>query len=67
MSRLRRGICAVCGREVALRFSGVVREHRPKPSSADVCPGSGLPPRPSAADALDLLRRELGWTSEGRL
>jgi hypothetical protein len=59
--RRRHGICVVCGRYVPLTFSGVVRPHWPKPSSADICSGSGRPPRPTAADAIDVLRRELGW------
>lgn len=37
-----RGYCPVCGKAVALRNGGLVREHRPR-SGAPTCQGSGNP------------------------
>jgi hypothetical protein len=53
----RMGICEMCGREIALRPSGVLRMHTP-PIEEDVatavfrCPGSGLPPVSPPAPSL---------------
>ena len=42
MARLPRGICPVCGREVALRYGGRAREHSvPHPQGRAFCLGSG--------------------------
>lgn len=47
MSRSPRGRCPACGKDVALRRGGWVREHAPADgNNASVCPGSGsLPDR----------------------
>ena len=61
MPPLPRGLCPVCGHEVALRKNTVVREHWVRdqvmgdgevravvasPFSGEVCDGSGRPPAP---------------------
>lgn len=54
---LPRGYCPLCGKSVALRNGGEVREHTPAPGSPDsfreqghsVCRGSALPGLRSAA------------------
>jgi hypothetical protein len=40
-SKLPRGICPACGREIALRNHGLLREHRARPTDARPCRGSG--------------------------
>ncbi len=75
MTTLPRGRCPVCGREVALRVNGTVREHWPPAavaggpralSSVVPCDGSGMPAaevheaRRQFARAVQLLREGLG-------
>ena len=57
---LPRGICSVCGKDVAIRRNGEVREHT-RPGGQGVtrwgnaavpCPGSGKPPLPNPARVL---------------
>lgn len=39
-----RGTCPVCGRDVALKTGGVLREHSSRAERGDVCEGSGKLP-----------------------
>lgn len=41
MTRLPRAICPVCGRGVALRRGGQLREHPAVQGARGLCPGSG--------------------------
>lgn len=57
VTALPRGYCPVCGKTVALRQGGLVREHTPPPADSDavepgrsVCRGAALPGLSSAAD-----------------
>jgi len=40
-SKLRRGTCPACNRDVAIRKGGLCREHRDAQMIEHTCPGSG--------------------------
>jgi hypothetical protein len=66
MTALSRGFCPVCGRQVALRKRGLVREHRSYGSVGPVCigagrPGRSTPPLRGAWTKYDRMRGA-GWT-----
>jgi len=51
VSALPRDLCPVCGRSVAVRRNGTVREHRRsvwprRAATVPLCAGSGLKPKP---------------------
>lgn len=66
--RLPRGKCQGCGRDVALRRGGELREHRTAEGRHNpTCAWSGQ--RPDAEDPIDHARRvsaeDLGWELDG--
>ena len=54
--RLPRGICPVCGRDVALRNGGLIREHAAEPGTAAVCAGTGTAAADEFSTHLGLFR-----------
>lgn len=55
MTSLPRAACRVCGREVAVRVNGKLREHRAHHYATVLCPGSGKVTwfEPELADGFD--------------
>lgn len=76
MGALPRGICSVCGGDVALRKGGLVREHprwvlgpgyKPqKGAGTGTCPGSGRPAKaPRSSSLVDILDRGAAQVGSG--